>query len=46
MFVVDPVNYPMIFRYMGTITGISDLDLVRWKNSQWCNLQVRFLSMS
>lgn len=29
-------------RYMGTITGISDLDTVRWKNSQWCNLQVFF----
>ncbi|CAL9175464.1 unnamed protein product [Musa hybrid cultivar] len=27
-------------RYMGTITGISDLDPVRWKNSQWHNLQV------
>nr|XP_043630948.1 auxin response factor 19-like [Erigeron canadensis] len=27
-------------RYMGTITGISDLDAVRWKNSQWRNLQV------
>ncbi|KAK8968293.1 Auxin response factor 19 [Platanthera guangdongensis] len=27
-------------RYMGTITGISDLDSVRWKNSQWRNLQV------
>ncbi|KAJ1260747.1 hypothetical protein BS78_10G256000 [Paspalum vaginatum] len=27
-------------RYMGTITGISDLDPVRWKNSQWRNLQV------
>ncbi|KAJ8491311.1 hypothetical protein OPV22_013032 [Ensete ventricosum] len=27
-------------RYMGTITGICDLDPVRWKNSQWCNLQV------
>ncbi|KAJ8472186.1 hypothetical protein OPV22_026529 [Ensete ventricosum] len=26
--------------YMGTITGISDLDPVRWKNSQWHNLQV------
>ncbi|KAL9227148.1 hypothetical protein vseg_002876 [Gypsophila vaccaria] len=26
-------------RYMGTITGISDLD-PRWKNSQWRNLQV------
>ncbi|XP_022847289.1 auxin response factor 19-like isoform X3 [Olea europaea var. sylvestris] len=29
-----------IRRYMGTITGISDLDPVRWKNSQWRNLQV------
>ncbi|GLJ24266.1 hypothetical protein SUGI_0462730 [Cryptomeria japonica] len=27
-------------RYMGTITGISDLDSVRWPNSQWRNLQV------
>lgn len=27
-------------RYMGTITDISDLDSVRWKNSQWRNLQV------
>lgn len=27
-------------RYMGTITGITDLDTVRWKNSQWRNLQV------
>ncbi|RAL43759.1 hypothetical protein DM860_014260 [Cuscuta australis] len=27
-------------RYMGTITGISDFDPVRWKNSQWRNLQV------
>ncbi|KAK1323128.1 L-arabinokinase [Acorus calamus] len=27
-------------RYMGTITGISDLDPVRWKNSPWRNLQV------
>ncbi|GLT70563.1 hypothetical protein SLA2020_426350 [Shorea laevis] len=27
-------------RYMGTITGISDLDPLRWKNSQWRNLQV------
>jgi hypothetical protein len=28
---------------MGTITGINDLDPVRWKNSQWRNLQVDFL---
>ncbi|XP_076929274.1 auxin response factor 5-like [Bidens hawaiensis] len=27
-------------RYMGTITGASDVDPVRWKNSQWRNLQV------
>ncbi|KAJ7979210.1 Auxin response factor [Quillaja saponaria] len=27
-------------RYMGTITGIGDMDPVRWKNSQWRNLQV------
>ncbi|KAG0503808.1 hypothetical protein HPP92_003880 [Vanilla planifolia] len=29
-------------RYMGTITGISDLDPSRWKNSEWCNIQVRW----
>lgn len=29
-------------RYMGTITGVSDLDTVRWKSSQWRNLQVLF----
>ncbi|KAK4783188.1 hypothetical protein SAY86_007562 [Trapa natans] len=29
-----------IRRYMGTVTGITDLDAVRWKNSQWRNLQV------
>lgn len=27
-------------RYMGTITGISDFDPVRWKTSQWRNIQV------
>lgn len=27
-------------RYMGTVTNVSDLDPVRWKNSQWRNLQV------
>ncbi|KAJ4723842.1 Auxin response factor [Melia azedarach] len=27
-------------RYMGTITGISDSDPVRWKHSQWRNVQV------
>ncbi|KAK2439281.1 hypothetical protein P8452_34794 [Trifolium repens] len=27
-------------RYMGTVTGVSDLDPASWKNSQWRNLQV------
>lgn len=27
-------------RYMGTVTGVSDMDPVRWKNSQWRSLQV------
>ncbi|KAM0908067.1 hypothetical protein ACQ4PT_015700 [Festuca glaucescens] len=27
-------------RYMGTITGVSDLDPVRWKGSQWRGIQV------
>ncbi|CAN6445344.1 unnamed protein product [Victoria cruziana] len=27
-------------RYMGTITGITDIDYVRWRNSYWRNLQV------
>lgn len=27
-------------RYMGTVTAVSDLDPIRWKNSQWRNLQV------
>ncbi|CAJ1960705.1 unnamed protein product [Sphenostylis stenocarpa] len=27
-------------RYMGTITGISDLDLVRWPNSHWRSVKV------
>ncbi|KAK6944665.1 AUX/IAA domain [Dillenia turbinata] len=27
-------------RYMGTVTGITDLDPIRWKNSEWRNLQV------
>ncbi|CAA2970149.1 auxin response factor 19-like [Olea europaea subsp. europaea] len=27
-------------RYMGTIIGVGDLDPLRWKNSQWRNLQV------
>ncbi|KAL3830061.1 hypothetical protein ACJIZ3_018863 [Penstemon smallii] len=27
-------------RYVGTVTSTSDLDPLRWKNSQWRNLQV------
>ncbi|AES70845.1 putative transcription factor ARF family [Medicago truncatula] len=27
-------------RYMGTITGISDLDAVRWQNSHWRSVKV------
>jgi hypothetical protein len=27
-------------RYMGTITGISDLDPVRWQNSHWRSVKV------
>ncbi|KAG5596164.1 hypothetical protein H5410_037396 [Solanum commersonii] len=30
-------------RYMGTITGVSDLDPIRWKSSQWRNLQAMSL---
>lgn len=30
-------------RYMGTVTGVSDLDPLRWKGSQWRNLQVLFV---
>ncbi|KAL5983158.1 Arf8p [Asimina triloba] len=29
-------------RYMGTITGISDLDPVRWPNSHWRSVKVQF----
>ncbi|GER26590.1 auxin response factor [Striga asiatica] len=29
-------------RYMGTITGISDLDPLRWPNSKWRSLQVEW----
>ncbi|KAI3783584.1 hypothetical protein L1987_42668 [Smallanthus sonchifolius] len=29
-------------RYMGTITGISDLDPLRWPGSKWHNLQVEW----
>ncbi|WVY89635.1 hypothetical protein V8G54_035149 [Vigna mungo] len=31
---------PLFCRYMGTITGISDLDPVRWPNSHWRSVKV------
>lgn len=30
----------LFFRYMGTITGISELDPVRWPNSHWRSVKV------
>lgn len=30
----------MLCRYMGTITGIGDLDPVRWQNSHWRSVKV------
>lgn len=30
----------VLSRYMGTITGISDLDPVRWPNSHWRSVKV------
>lgn len=30
---------------MGTITGISDLDSVRWPNSHWRSVKVTLLSL-
>lgn len=30
----------LMSRYMGTITGISDLDPVRWPNSHWRSVKV------
>lgn len=38
-------SYILLFewcRYMGTVTGIGDLDPVRWPNSHWRSLKVRF----
>jgi len=47
---IDIVNYKLVMlvcdinifscRYMGTITGISDLDSVRWPNSHWRSVKV------
>ena len=33
------------FRYMGTITGISDLDSERWPNSHWRSVKVNSLKL-
>lgn len=38
-------RYPLLTwlclaRYMGTITGISDLDPVRWSSSHWRSVKV------
>ncbi|KAA8523883.1 hypothetical protein F0562_010306 [Nyssa sinensis] len=33
-------DYHMMLSYMGTITGISDLDHVRWANSHWRSVKV------
>lgn len=35
-----------IRRYMGTITGISDLDPMKWPNTQWHNIQVGWDELS
>lgn len=34
------INHITIFRYMGTITGIGDLDPARWPNSHWRSVKV------
>ena len=33
-------NIAAILRYMGTITGITDLDPVRWPTSYWRSVKV------
>lgn len=33
-------NSALHYRYMGTITGMGDLDSVRWPNSHWRSLKV------
>jgi hypothetical protein len=40
MFVYDIYINIFSCRYMGTITGISDLDSVRWPNSHWRSVKV------
>lgn len=32
----------LLSRYMGTITGICDLDPTRWANSHWRSVKVQF----
>lgn len=34
------INNHVTCRYMGTITGTSDLDPVRWPNSYWRSVKV------
>lgn len=36
--------YLYILRYMGTITGIGDLDPARWPNSHWRSVKVNHLN--
>ena len=38
-----PDNDVVFFRYMGTITGIGDLDSVLWPNSHWRSVKVHTL---
>lgn len=40
--IASPFNNDLsvMFRYMGTITGIGDLDPVRWPNSHWRSVKV------
>ena len=35
-------EHPFVVRYMGTITGICDLDPTRWANSHWRSVKVQF----
>lgn len=47
VYLLDKLSFPLggsvIFRYMGTITGIGDLDPVRWPNSHWRSVKVNGL---
>ena len=39
-------EHPFVVRYMGTITGICDLDPTRWANSHWRSVKVQFKNQS